>query len=136
MAPFGSSAAGRAWQRPRSAATPAEPALQLCLLRSCWTTRRPCADTARPGAAAPSWASSACWWAMGPWARPASSSATPPTGTPTSTSPPPSTPSQVRAHPHGLAGWLYGEGEGAFILVWFVSFRGITALNRRLAVFN
>lgn len=89
---------GRAWQRPRRAAEPPVPPVPPvpCPLRSCWTTRPPCADTAGPGAAARSWASSACWWAMEPWARPAWWSATPPTATPTSTSPPPSTPSQVR----------------------------------------
>lgn len=79
-----------------------------CLPRSSWITRPPYGDTARPGAAARSWESSACWWAMAPWGRRAWWSATPPTGTPTSTSPPPSTPSPVGARPgcagHGAAG--------------------------------
>lgn len=87
---------------PLPALSPAEPPVPVpvpCPPKSSWITRPPCGDTAPPGAAARSWASSACWWAMEPWARPAWSSATPPTATPTSTSPPPSIPSPVGTRP-------------------------------------
>lgn len=110
---------------PLPALSPAEPPLPLplpvpvpvpCPPRSCWTTRPPCGDTAPLGAAARSWASSACWWAMAPWARPAWSSATPPTGTPTSTSPPPSTPSPVGARPGSAVPRSGEEGGGGWAI--------------------